>query len=140
MGSTLRGLAAGLSLSLAALCAGPLAAQTLDPRTMEWCDGRGQVPDDVQVSACTQIIKSGKVDGPKLIAAYFFRGLTYAQTGRCRLAIPDFTAVIRLDPKDADAYWSRHTCKTELGDAAGAEADRKAAMAIDPRIEEQWSQ
>ena len=46
MGSTLRGLAAGLSLSLAALCAGPLAAQTLDPRTMEWCDGRGQVPDD----------------------------------------------------------------------------------------------
>ena len=140
MGSTVRGLAAGLSLSLAALCAGPLAAQTPDPRTMEWCDGRGQVPDEVQVSACTQIIKSGKYDGPKLIAAYFFRGLTYAQTGRCRLAIPDFTAVIRLDPKDADAYWSRHTCKTELGDAAGAEADRKAAMAIDPRIEEQWSQ
>ena len=140
MGSTLRGLAAGLSLSLAALCAAPAWAQTPDPRTMEWCDGRGQVPDDVQVSACTQIIKSGKVDGPKLIAAYFFRGLTYAQTGRCRLAIADFTAVIRLDPKDADAYWSRHTCKAELGDAAGADADRKAAMAIDPRIEEQWSQ
>jgi hypothetical protein len=50
------------------------------------------------------------------------------------------TAAIRYDPKDADAYWSRHLCKQELGDTAGAAADKQAAKRIDPRIEEQWMQ
>ena len=145
MFSTIRAVVAGFSVVAAALSYGPLQAQTPqaqtpDRRTEEWCDGRGHVPDDVQISACTQMIKSGRYDAAHLNIAYFYRGLTYAQTGRCALAIPDFTAAIRNDPKDADAYWSRHTCKKELGDSAGAEADKKAAQAIDPRIEEQWMQ
>jgi tetratricopeptide (TPR) repeat protein len=138
MFTTVRALAAGFSIVVAALPLGAAHAQALHPQVEEWCDGRGHVPDEVQISACTQIIASGKYNAAVLNMAHFYRGLTYAQTGRCKLAIADFTAAIKYDPKDSDAYWSRHVCKQELGDTAGAAADRKAAKAIDPRIEEQW--
>lgn len=140
MFATIRALAAGFSFVAAALPGGETRAQTPHAQTEAWCDGRGQVPDDVQISACTQMIKSGLYKAERLNMAHFYRGLTYAQTGRCRLAIPDFTAAIGYDPQDSDSYWSRHLCKQALGDSAGAAADRKAAKSIDPRIEEQWMQ
>ena len=139
MFTRVRAVALGI-LSAVALSCGAAQAQTVDPQQVKLCDGRGNVPDDVQISACTQVIKQARSDAAVLNTAHFYRGLTYAQTGRCRLAIPDFTAAIRYDPRDSDAYWSRHLCKQELGDTAGAAADRKAAKAIDPRIEEQWMQ
>lgn len=140
-----RAVAVGLAVAVAALSNGPAQAQAPQaqaPKSQQerWCEGLGNVPDDVQISACTVVINTGGQGAARLNIAHFYRGLTYAQTGRCKLAIPDFTAAIRYDPKDADAYWSRHSCKKELGDLAGAAADRKAAMAIDPRIEEQWEQ
>ena len=137
MFTTIRAVALGVSVA-AALSCGAAQAQTADPQQVKLCDGRGNVPDDVQISACTQGIKSGGSDATVLNTAHFYRGLTYAQTGRCRLAIPDFTAAIKYDPKDSDAYWSRHLCRQELGDTAGAAADKQAAKRIDPRIEEQW--
>ena len=140
MFTTVRAIALGVSVIAAALSCGAAQAQTADPQQLRLCDGRGNVPDEVQISACTQVIKSAPSDATVLNTAYFYRGLTYAQTRRCRLAIADFTAAIKYDPKDSDAYWSRHVCKQELGDKAGAAADRKAAKAIDPRIEEQWMQ
>lgn len=139
MFTTIRAVALSVSVA-AALLFGAAQAQTADPQQVKLCDGRGNVPDDVQISACTQVIKQARSDAVVLNTAHFYRGLTYAQTGRCRLAIPDFTAAIKYDPKDSDAYWSRHLCRQELGDSAGAAADRKAAKAIDPRIEEQWMQ
>lgn len=139
MFATVRAIVLGISVA-AALSGGLAQAQTADPQQLKLCDGRGNVPDDVQISACTQIIKRGGSDAAVLNTAHFYRGLTYAQTGRCRLAIADFTAAIKYDPRDSDAYWSRHVCKQTLGDSAGAAADRKAAKAIDPRIEEQWMQ
>jgi tetratricopeptide (TPR) repeat protein len=139
MFATVRAIALGVSVA-AALSGSAAHAQTADPQQLRLCDGRGNVPDEVQISACTQIIKSVRTDATVLNTAHFYRGLTYAQTKRCRLAIPDFTAAIKYDPKDSDAYWSRHVCKQELGDKAGAAADKQAAKAIDPRIEEQWMQ
>lgn len=139
MFATIRAFAAGFSfVAAAALPGGETQAQAPHAQTEAWCDGRGQVPDDVQISACTQMIKSGLYKAEHLNMAHFYRGLTYAQTGRCRLAIPDFTAAIKYDPKDSDAYWSRHLCRQELGNTAGAAADKQAAKRIDPRIEEQW--
>ena len=139
MFSTIRAVAVGVAVA-AALSGGLAQAQPAHSRLEEWCDGRGHMPDDLQISACTQIIKSGLYNAERLNMAHFYRGLTYAQTGRCKLAIPDFTAAIKYDPNDSDSYWSRHVCKQELGDTAGAEADRQAARRIDPRIEEQWMQ
>ena len=140
-----RAVALGLAVMVAAFSNGPAQAQAPQaqaPKSQQeqWCDGLGGVPDDVQISACTVVINTAGQGAARLNTAHFYRGLTYAQTGRCKLAIADFTAAIRYDPKDADAYWSRHTCRKQLGDAAGAAADRKAAQAIDPKIEEQWEQ
>ena len=116
-------------------------AQPTKSQLEERCDGRGRVSDADQITACTQIINNaGKYSAAALNDTYFYRGLTYAQTHRCALAIPDFTAAIKHDPKDADSYWSRFICKFELGDKEGAAADKKAAKALDPRIEEQWTQ
>lgn len=143
MFTTIRAVAVGVAVAAAlsgGLAGSPAQAQPADPQQLKLCDGRGNVPDDVQISACTQVIKSGGSDAAVLNTAHFYRGLTYAQTGRCRLAIPDFTAAIKYDPKDSDAYWSRHVCRQELGDSAGAASDRQAAKRIDPRIEEQWMQ
>ena len=137
MFTTIRAVALGVSVA-AALSCGAAQAQTADPQQVKLCDGRGNVPDDVQISACTQVIKQARSDAAVLNTAHFYRGLTYAQPGRCRLAIPDFTAAIKYDPKDSDAYWSRHLCRQELGNTAGAAADKQAAKRIDPRIEEQW--
>ena len=146
MFATLRAMIVGVSMTAAALAYGPLQAQTVKSpvnksQLEEKCDGRGRVSDAEQIAACTQIINNpGKYSAAALNDTYFYRGITYAQTGRCNLAIPDFTAAIKNDPKDADSYWSRHACKLELGDKAGADADKKAAKALDPRIEEQWTQ
>ncbi len=137
MFAAIRAVAVGLCAVVAAFPNGPAQAQPGKIPQEDWCDGLGNVPDDVQISACTTVINAGRYGAARLNTAYFNRGLTYAQTGRCRLAIADFTVAIRHDPKDADAYWARHLCKEELGDAAGAAADRKAAQAIDARIEEQ---
>ena len=131
--------AVGFGVVVAALSNGPAQAQPSRTLQEDWCDGLGNVPDEVQISACTTVINAGRYGAARLNTAYFNRGLTYAQTGRCKLAIPDFTAAIRYDPKDSDSYWSRHVCKLELGDTAGAAADKQAAKRIDPRIEEQWS-
>jgi len=143
MFTTLRAALVGVTLATAALS---VQAQTIKSPTgksqlEERCDGRGRVSDDAQIAACTQIINNpGSYNAAALNDTYFYRGLTYAQTKRCNLAIADFTAAIKHDPKDADSYWSRHACKLELGDKAGADADKKAAKTIDPRIEEQWTQ
>jgi tetratricopeptide (TPR) repeat protein len=141
MFATLRAMIVGVSMTAAALLCGPVQAQTGTSEAEKRCEGRGNVPDEVQIAACTQLINNAsKYSAARLNDIYFYRGLTYAQTGRCNLAIPDFTAAIKNDPKDADSYWSRHACKLELADKAGADADKKAAKALDPRIEEQWTQ
>jgi tetratricopeptide (TPR) repeat protein len=142
MFATLRAMTVAVSMAAAALAYGPVHAQTTGASEAEKrCEGRGNVPDEVQIAACTQIINdASKYSAARLNDVYFYRGLTYAQTGRCALAIPDFTAAIKHDPKDADAYWSRFICKFELGDKEGAAADKKTAKTLDPRIEEQWTQ
>ena len=141
MFTSMRAVLVGISVAAAGLSASLLQAQPVKSQLEERCDGRGRVSDEVQIAACTQIINNpGKYGAAALNDTYFYRGLTYAQTGRCNLAIADFTAAIKHDPKDADSYWSRHACKLELGDKAGSDADKKAAKAIDPRIEEQWTQ
>ena len=141
MFATIRAMIVGISMTATALSFGPAHAQPGESEAEKRCEGRGNVPDEIQIGACTQIVdNAGKYGAPRLNNAHFYRGLTYAQTGRCTLAIADYTAAIKHDPKDADSYWSRHACKLELGDKAGADADKKAAKTIDPRIEEQWTQ
>jgi tetratricopeptide (TPR) repeat protein len=136
MFTTMRVVAVGFAVAAAAFLIGPLHAQT--EQQEHWCQGEGGVPEDVQVSACTVLIQSGRYSGRDLAWAYYNRGVSQAQQSRCDLAIQDFTASIKLDPANADGYWVRHLCKRQLGDAAGAEADYRAAKRLNPNIEQQF--
>ena len=138
MFATIRAVAVCFPIVVTVLSNGPVQAQTTNEQLQEWCDGRGNVSEDVQISSCTAIINSGQYDRWDLHVAYYHRGYSYAQIGRYDLCVADLTQSIRLEPKDADAYWLRHLCKKDLGDLAGAEADKKAAKRIDPTIEQQW--
>ena len=138
MFATIRAVAVGFAVAAAGLAHGPAQAQALNLQLEEWCDGRGDVSDDVRISSCTAIINSGHYDAHDLNVAYYHRGYWYADTFRYELAIADFTQAIRYDPRDVDAYWLRYLSKKKLGDIAGAEADYNAAKRIDPTIEDQW--
>ena len=49
-------------------------------------------------------------------------------------AIADYDAVLRLDPDDALARYSRGVARERLGDIAGARADREAAQSRQPGV------
>ncbi|MCR5880061.1 hypothetical protein [Phenylobacterium sp. J367] len=51
-------------------------------------------------------------------------------------AIQALDAGIRLDPTYAKAYWWRAASKATLGDAAGAQTDKAAALKLDPKVGE----
>ena len=134
-------------LPSAAVCFAVLAAvlpgcdvqgQAPKEQLQDWCAGWGNVAQDVQISACTTIIKSGQYDAWGLHIAYFHRGFSYYETVRFAPCVADLTQSVRLEPNDADAYWLRHLCKKEMGDRAGADTDRKMAKQIDRAIEDQW--
>jgi len=136
MFTTMRAFVVGFAVAAPALLIGPVHAETSQQE--QWCQGEGGVPENVQVSACTVLIQSGRYTGKDLAWAYYNRGVSQAQQNRCDLAIPDFTAAIKADPSDADSYWLRHLCKEQLGDVAGAEADYKAAKKLKPNIEQRF--
>ena len=134
----LRAAAVCFAVLAAALLGGAVQGQTSKEQLQDWCAGWRNVAQDIQISACTKIIRSGQYDDWGLHIAYFHRGFSYYETGRFALCIVDLTQSIKLEPNDADAYWLRHLCKKDLGDKAGADADRKMAKRIDRAIEEQW--
>lgn len=49
-------------------------------------------------------------------------------------AITAFDEALRLNPRNASALWFRGRSKSNLGDAAGGDADVKTARAIDPNV------
>ena len=51
------------------------------------------------------------------------RGSAYRAKGKHNKAIADFTEVIRLDPKNAKAYWNRGVAYSETGERAKADED-----------------
>ena len=67
------------------------------------------------VSGCSQK-KAEAVDA-------FKRGISYAKKGDYDKAIADYTEAIRLDPKDAAAYYNRGTSYAHKGDYDKAIAD-----------------
>lgn len=62
---------------------------------------------------------------------YFQRGATYQMLGDHRSALADFTQVIAMMPDGASAYFARAESRLALGDAPGAERDRRQGRYLD---------
>jgi tetratricopeptide (TPR) repeat protein len=55
--------------------------------------------------------------------------------GRLDEALHDYDEVLRRNPEDAWALWTRGSIKAHRGDAPGADTDIAAARRLDPRVE-----
>ncbi len=71
---------------------------------------------DLRIRGCTSIIE-GSATGSKP-AAYNARGSAYYDKGDYDSAIADLSEAIRLDPKDANAYYHRGLAFAGIGNAA----------------------
>jgi tetratricopeptide (TPR) repeat protein len=67
------------------------------------------------------------------------RGNAKAALGNRRGAIDDYTAALKLNPKDAAAYINRGIAKTALGDYQGAIEDCTAALKFDPNLADAYN-
>jgi tetratricopeptide (TPR) repeat protein len=63
---------------------------------------------------------------------HFSRGNGYLQLGRVREAVAEFDRAIEIGDGGADAFFNRGLCKLEMGDRAGAAADFRGALRLDP--------
>lgn len=121
-------LTAIAAVSLAA----PAAAQNR-PANKEMCDNlAADFSSAEQVTACTALIKSGTLAPDELASVLDLRGTEYLGHNDYDRAIADFSAAIRIDPKDAGAFYGRGAAETALGRKAEGDADFARAKAIDP--------
>jgi len=63
----------------------------------------------------------------------FNRGNCYQKLKEYEKAVVDFAAIIELYPDDANAYFNRANAREKLGDAKGAEEDRKVVKRIEQK-------
>jgi tetratricopeptide (TPR) repeat protein len=66
------------------------------------------------------------------------RGLAELRLGRLDAALTDYNVAIEADPRRAGAYYGRALVRHRQGDQAGAAADRREALTIDPAIVETY--
>ena len=68
---------------------------------------------------------------PKLINAYFRRGLTYAELGNLELALVNYIETIELDPQHIQAYIQRSWIHFRKEDYTRAKRDCQSAISLD---------
>jgi tetratricopeptide (TPR) repeat protein len=83
---------------------------------------------DDALKDCNQALKLGDR------AALDARCLIGYRVGQYAAAIEDCSAALAANPKLASSLYLRALAKTKSGDAAGGEADRTAALSLDPSI------
>jgi tetratricopeptide (TPR) repeat protein len=66
------------------------------------------------------------------------RGLIYLKSGKPALAIAEYDAALKLDPKRALALYGRGLARIKMGDAQGGASDRTAAALLDADVNEQF--
>ena len=119
-------LVAAIALSGAA----PAIAQDADhadPDATACADKNGAE----EIAACTAWMQSGKLDDAETAKALFIRGYAYFGQKDFPRAIADFTQVIRLTPKDANAFMGRANAYITEGDFVRAIADYDDVIRLD---------
>ncbi len=94
----------------------------------------GQLPD--ALADCNRSLALR----PEFSAALDSRGLTYLKMKKYDLAIHDYDDALRLDAKKAPSLYGRGVARRASHDSAGGDADIRAALAIDPKIERTFRQ
>lgn len=115
-----------------ALSAAPAAAQD---RTQDWtwCTS-SYGPPELTIAGCTAIIQAGGEAGPRMAAAFYYRGRAWLAKDLHDQALPDFNESLRLKPDDARALDSRGFTYLKMARFAAAIADYDAALRIDPKL------
>ena len=67
------------------------------------------------------------------------RGFVYLKTGKPELAVAEYDAALKIDPKRALALYGRGLARIRSGDIAAGNADRAAAAALMPDVGSQFS-
>jgi lipoprotein NlpI len=88
------------------------------------------INDDPTIKKLTERL----VDNPDDAGALYRRGQVYASKGAYSLAIKDFDASIRLNPKDVEAYNNRCWARTVIGDLQSALRDCNEALRLRPNF------
>jgi tetratricopeptide (TPR) repeat protein len=115
----------------AMLAASPAAADDVDACT--------KTSGDAAIAACTRAIASNAYQGHALSALYDSRGIRYAKKGDADRALADYGEAIRLDPRNATAYYNRGKVWRAKGDYDRAIADDSEAIKLTPQDADAWN-
>ncbi len=105
-------------------------AQSID-RQRERCTTEGLSPD-LQISACTAVIRSGTDDDFNLAVSFYNRGGAYSALGELERAIADYAEALRLRPDYMQAFYNRGHNYAALGRHDQAIADFTRAVELRP--------
>ena len=109
---------------LALLASSAMAASQRDIRDCEASD------PDRSIAGCTRALASGGMRSPA--AAFYNRGIAWADKGEFDRAITDYNEAIRIDPKYASAYHNRANAWKEMGEYDRGIADLDEAIRLSP--------
>jgi tetratricopeptide (TPR) repeat protein len=89
---------------------------------------------DVGIAACSRLIASGRVRGPKQEHIYGLRARAYTEKRDFDHAIADFTSAINLDPGNAELHYVRgFVYSSEMHDYSRGVADFTEALRLNPK-------
>lgn len=111
-----------------------------DPKDVEAlnnrCWVRAVVDDlDAALADCNAALKLR----PEFLDALDSRGFIMLKIGLPRRAVSDYDAALKLNGKHASSLFGRGLARIRLGETSPGHGDMKLALAIDPKIGEQFS-
>ena len=117
---------------LVPLLATPALGQNSLVKNVELCDGIGGSPVDLQIEACSALIKSGAVKPHGLAVAHNNRGNAHIKKGNYDSAIQDFEESLKINPSYAKALNNRGAAYQKKGEYDRSIADFDQAIKLDP--------
>lgn len=112
-----------------------------DPKDVEAlnnrCWVRAVVDDlDAALADCNAALRIR----PLFLDALDSRGFIMLKSGLPRRAVNDYDAALKLNAKHASSLYGRGLARVRLGETSPGNGDMKLALAIDPKIGEQFSE